>query len=170
MNNNELPFWQTKSLEKMTRQEWESLCDGCAKCCLHKFIDDEDTNDETELQPTTHINDGEEMLYSSIACYLLNDKTCECTKYLERTKLVPDCVRLTQDNIDDVFFMPNSCAYRRLKEGRGLPSWHPLLHKGKKSAMHQAGMSVRGKVVKDDQVSLDDFEDYIVVWPLNDVD
>jgi uncharacterized cysteine cluster protein YcgN (CxxCxxCC family) len=170
MNNNELPFWQTKSLEKMTRQEWESLCDGCAKCCLHKFIDDEDTNDETELQPTTHINDGEEMLYSSIACYLLNDKTCECTKYLERTKLVPDCVRLTQDNIDDVFFMPNSCAYRRLKEGRGLPSWHPLLHKGKKSAMHQAGMSVRSKVVKDDQVSLDDFEDYIVVWPLNDVD
>ncbi|WP_448246496.1 YcgN family cysteine cluster protein [Thalassotalea agariperforans] len=170
MNNNELPFWQTKSLEEMTRQEWESLCDGCAKCCLHKFIDDEDTNDETELQPTTHINDGEEMLYSSIACYLLNDKTCECTKYLERTKLVPDCVRLTQDNIDDVFFMPNSCAYRRLKEGRGLPSWHPLLHKGKKSAMHQAGMSVRGKVVKDDQVSLDDFEDYIVLWPLNDVD
>ena len=170
MNNNELSFWQTKSLEEMTRQEWESLCDGCAKCCLHKFIDDEDTNDETELQPTTHINDGEEMLYSSIACYLLNDKTCECTKYLERTKLVPDCVRLTQDNIDDVFFMPNSCAYRRLKEGRGLPSWHPLLHKGKKSAMHQAGMSVRGKVVKDDQVSLDDFEDYIVLWPLNDVD
>ncbi len=170
MTNNEQPFWQTKSLEEMTRQEWESLCDGCAKCCLHKFIDDEDTNDETELQPTTHINDGEEMLYSSIACYLLNDKTCECTKYLERTKLVPDCVRLTQDNIDDVFFMPNSCAYRRLKEGRGLPSWHPLLHKGKKSAMHQAGMSVRGKVVKDDQVSLDDFEDYIVLWPLNDVD
>lgn len=170
MSNNEQPFWQTKSLEEMTRQEWESLCDGCAKCCLHKFIDDEDTNDETELQPTTHINDGEEMLYSSIACYLLNDKTCECTKYLERTKLVPDCVRLTQDNIDDVFFMPNSCAYRRLKEGRGLPSWHPLLHKGKKSAMHQAGMSVRGKVVKDDQVSLDDFEDYIVLWPLNDVD
>ena len=170
MSNNEQPFWQTKSLEEMTRQEWESLCDGCAKCCLHKFIDDEDTNDETELQPTTHINDGEEMLYSSIACYLLNDKTCECTKYLERTKLVPDCVRLTQANIDDVFFMPNSCAYRRLKEGRGLPSWHPLLHKGKKSAMHQAGMSVRGKVVKDDQVSLDDFEDYIVLWPLNDID
>ena len=170
MSINEQPFWQTKSLEEMTRQEWESLCDGCAKCCLHKFIDDEDTNDETELQPTTHINDGEEMLYSSIACYLLNDKTCECTKYLERTKLVPDCVRLTQDNIDDVFFMPNSCAYRRLKEGRGLPSWHPLLHKGKKSAMHQAGMSVRGKVVKDDQVSLDDFEDYIVLWPLNDED
>lgn len=164
------PFWQTKQLEDMTRTEWESLCDGCAKCCLHKFIDDENTDDETELQPTSHINDGEEILYSNIACYLLNDKSCACTKYAERTILVPDCVRLTQDNIDDVFFMPPSCAYRRLKEGRGLPSWHPLLHKGKKSAMHKAGMSVRGKIIKDDQVSLDDFEDHIVVWPLNDID
>lgn len=170
MSQPEMPFWQTKSLEEMSRTEWESLCDGCAKCCLHKFIDDENTNDETELMPTTHINDDEEMLYSSIACFLLNDKTCDCTKYLERTTLVPDCVRLTQENIDDVFFMPPSCAYRRLKEGRGLASWHPLLNKGKKSAMHKAGMSVRGKIVKDNDVSLDDFEDYIVVWPLNDID
>lgn len=165
-----IPFWESKTLAQMTRQEWESLCDGCAKCCLHKFIEDDDTDITTELQPTTHIADNEEMLYSSIACYLLNDKTCGCSKYLERTTLVPDCVRLTQENIDDVFFMPPSCTYRRLKEGRGIPSWHPLLHKGKKSAMHQAGMSVRGKVVKDNEVSLDDFEDYIVVWPLNDLD
>lgn len=164
------PYWETKALEAMTRQEWEGLCDGCAKCCLHKFIDDENTDETTELKPTTHIDEDEEMLYSSIACYLLNDKTCGCTKYTERTKLVPDCVRLTQDNIDDVFFMPPSCSYRRLKEGRGLPSWHPLLNKGKKAAMHKAGMSVRGKVVKDNEVSLDDFEDYIVVWPLNDID
>jgi uncharacterized cysteine cluster protein YcgN (CxxCxxCC family) len=164
------PFWEVKKLEEMTRQEWESLCDGCAKCCLHKFIEDEDTNDESNLQPTTHIEAHEEMLYSNIACYLLNDKTCGCTKYNERTTLVPDCVRLTQDNIDDVFFMPNSCAYRRLQEGRGLPSWHPLLHKGKKSAMHKAGMSVRGKVVKDNEVSLEDYEDHIVVWPLHDID
>lgn len=165
-----IPFWENKTLEEMTRQEWESLCDGCAKCCLHKFIDDENTDETTELKPTTHINENEEMLYSSIACYLLNDKTCNCSKYAERTKLVPDCVRLTQENIDDVFFMPPSCSYRRLKEGRGLPTWHPLFHKGKKSAMHKAGMSVRGKVVKDDDVSLDEFEDYIVLWPLNDSD
>lgn len=165
-----IPFWQSKTLEQMTRQEWESLCDGCAKCCLHKFIDDEDTDDDSELMPTTYINEGEQMNYSNIACHLLNDKSCQCTQYSKRTTLVPDCVQLTQDNIDSVFFMPPSCTYRRLKEGRGIPSWHPLLHKGKKTAMHKAGMSVRGKIVKDSEVDLDFFEDYIVLWPLNDID
>lgn len=164
------PFWQTKALNEMTRDEWESLCDGCAKCCLNKFIDDESTDEETELLPTNYINKGEEVLYSSIACFLLNDKSCQCTKYKERTKLVPDCVQLTQDNLDAVFFMPPSCTYRRLQEGRGVPSWHPLLHNGKKSEMHKAGMSVRGKIVKDDQVSIEKFEDFIVSWPLNDLD
>lgn len=163
-------FWQTKSLEEMTRDEWESLCDGCAKCCLHKFIDDDSTTDETELMPTDHINEGEQMNYSNIACFLLNDKSGQCTQYEKRTKLVPDCVQLTQDNLDAVFFMPPSCTYRRLKEGRGIPSWHPLLNKGKKSAMHKAGMSVRGKIVKDSEVDIDFFEDYIVTWPLNDID
>ncbi|WDE07515.1 YcgN family cysteine cluster protein [Thalassomonas viridans] len=165
-----VPFWESKTLAQMTREEWESLCDGCAKCCLHKFIDDETTDEVTEFLPTDHMAEDEQMVYSSIACFLLNDKTCQCSQYQKRTSLVPDCVRLTQDNLDDVFFMPPSCTYRRLNEGRGMPSWHPLLHKGKKSAMHKAGMSVRGKVVKDDQVSLDDFEDYIVLWPLDDID
>lgn len=165
-----IPFWEEKSLAEMTRAEWESLCDGCAKCCLHKFIDDDSTAEEDELKPTAHIHDGEQMSYSNIACYLLNDKTCQCTKYNERTKLVPDCVQLTQDNLDDVFFMPPSCTYRRLSEGRGIPSWHPLLHKGKKSSMHTAGMSVRGKIVKDDDVDISFFEDYIVTWPLHDSD
>jgi len=164
------PFWETKSLDDMTRTEWESLCDGCAKCCLHKFIDDENTTDETELMPTTHIVEGEQMNYSNIACYLLNDKSGECSKYEQRTTLVPDCVQLTQENLDDVFFMPPSCTYRRLKEGRGMPSWHPLLNKGKKSAMHKAGMSVRGKIVKDDDVDIESFPDHIVVWPLHDID
>jgi len=164
------PFWETKPLEEMTRQEWESLCDGCAKCCLHKFIDDPDVDEADELKPTDHIQEHEQMVHSSIVCHLLNDKTCQCTQYDKRTVLVPDCVRLTQDNIDDVFFMPPSCTYRRIKEGRGMPSWHPLLHGGKKNKMHAAGMSVRGKVVKDNEVSLDDFEKYIVIWPLNDID
>ena len=164
------PFWQSKTLEQMTRSEWESLCDGCAKCCLHKFIDDEHVADEDELKPTDVMHDDEQMVYSNIACHLLNDKSCSCTQYKQRTKLVPDCVQLTQENLDDVFFMPPSCTYRRLREGRGLPFWHPLLHKGKKSAMHRAGMSVRGKVVKDDEVDLEYFEDYIVVWPLEDID
>jgi uncharacterized cysteine cluster protein YcgN (CxxCxxCC family) len=79
-------------------------------------------------------------------------------------------VQLTQDNLDDVFYMPSSCAYRRLQEGRGLPSWHPLLNKGKKSKMHQACMSVRSKVVFDNLVEEQQYEDFIVVWPLNDLD
>jgi len=166
----EQPFWQTKTLAEMTRPEWESLCDGCAKCCLNKFIDDEDTDEESELLPTDHIKAGEQIFYSNISCYLLNEKSCQCSKYEQRTTLVPDCVRLTQDNIDAVFFMPPSCTYRRLQEGRGMPSWHPLQHKGKKSAMHKAGMSVRGKIVKDDDVSIENFEDHIVTWPLNDID
>ncbi len=164
------PFWQTKTLAQMNRTEWESLCDGCAKCCLNTFINDEVTEEVTDLAPTDYINEGEQIHYSNISCHLLNDKTCSCSKYLQRTKLVPDCIRLTQENLDEVFFMPPSCTYRRLQEGRGIPSWHPLLHKGKKAAMHKAGMSVRGKIVKDNEVDLAYFEDYIVSWPLKDLD
>ncbi|KGJ87474.1 YcgN family cysteine cluster protein [Thalassotalea sp. ND16A] len=169
------PFWQTKSLSEMSETEWESLCDGCGKCCLHKIIEEEidadsELEDEGLQSPTDYIREGEEMLYTNVVCYLLNDKTCQCSKYAERTRLVPDCVKLTQQNLDDIFFMPESCAYRRLQEGRGLPSWHPLLHKGKKTAMHKAGMSVRGKVIKDNEVDLQDYEDHLVTWPLADID
>lgn len=160
------PFWQEKTLEQMNDQEWESICDGCAKCCLHKFIED----DNEDLKTTDKIEEGEDIHFTNIVCKYLNTKTCDCTKYTQRTKLVPDCVKLTKDNIESVFYMPYSCSYRRLYEGRGLASWHPLLNKGKKSEMHKAGMSVRNKVIKDDQVELDDFEDYIVLWPLEDKD
>lgn len=165
--NNAAPFWKEKSLKEMTRTEWESICDGCAKCCLHKLIDDEGYDDAVD---TTHINEQEELHFTSVACRYLNDKKCECSVYSERTKLVPSCIQLTQDNLEQVFYMPTSCSYRRLQEGRGLPSWHPLLNKGKKSAMHKAGMSVRGKIVFDDMISEEQFEDYIVVWPLKDLD
>ena len=83
---------------------------------------------------------------------------------------MPDCVKLTKDNLKDIFFMPNSCAYRRLYEGRGLPSWHPLLNKGKKHVMHAKGMSVRNKTVFESDVDLNHFEDYIAIWPLEDLD
>ncbi|GHB63484.1 UPF0260 protein [Psychrosphaera saromensis] len=161
------PFWKTKSLQQMSRPEWESLCDGCAKCCLHKLIDDDEQED---MVVTTEMADTEQLHFTSVACQYLNDKKCECSVYLERTKLVPSCVQLTQDNLDQVFYMPSSCSYRRLQEGRGLPSWHPLLNKGKKSKMHQAGMSVRGKVVFDNMIAEELYEDFIVVWPLNDLD
>ena len=110
-----IPFWQSKTLNEMSRAEWESLCDGCAKCCLNKFIDDENTNEENELQPTSHINEGEQVLYSNIACHLLNEKSCQCSQYAKRTTLVPDCVQLTQDNLAEVFFIPPSSTYRLLQ-------------------------------------------------------
>ncbi|MBT1065313.1 YcgN family cysteine cluster protein [Bowmanella sp. Y26] len=159
-------FWQQKSLEDMTDKEWEAICDGCAKCCLHKIIDD----DEGDGGSTDVLRPGEQLHYTRVACHLLNTKSCECTQYAKRSELVPDCVKLTKDNLQDIFFMPPSCSYRRLYEGRGLPSWHPLLNKGKKTAMHKAGMSVRGKTISDDGMSVDELEDYIAIWPLADLD
>ncbi|KMT66503.1 YcgN family cysteine cluster protein [Catenovulum maritimum] len=161
------PFWETKSLEQMERSEWEQICDGCAKCCLHKFIADDTVE---EITTTDKFNEGETIDFTNIACQYLNDKTCSCTVYPKRRELVPDCVELTPENLNDIFYMPPSCSYRRLQEGRGLPSWHPLLNKGKKSKMHQVGISARGKVIKDNQVDIEDFEDYIVKWPLKDLD
>ncbi|WP_111978516.1 YcgN family cysteine cluster protein [Algibacillus agarilyticus] len=164
-----IAFWQDKSLAQMTEAEWESICDGCGKCCLHTFINDESVEDDDMLS-TEQISSDETMVYTDIVCQYLNDKTCACTQYEKRQKLVPSCVKLTQSNLKDVFFMPTSCSYRRLEEGRGLASWHPLLNKGKKHKMHQAGISVRGKVIKDNQYDLEEFEDRIVTWPLRDSD
>ncbi|AWB67927.1 YcgN family cysteine cluster protein [Saccharobesus litoralis] len=160
-------FWQHKSLEQMNDEEWEALCDGCGKCCLHKFIDDAETDD---MQTTEVIHQDEQLAYTDIVCQYINDKTCVCTCYSKRQKLVPDCVKLTKDNLKDVFYMPPSCTYRRLQEGKDIPSWHPLLNKGKKTAMHKAGMSIRGKTIKDNQIDMEDFEDRIVTWPLKELD
>ncbi|WP_341504186.1 YcgN family cysteine cluster protein [Gallaecimonas sp. GXIMD4217] len=136
----------------MTRDEWESLCDGCGKCCLHK-LQDEDTD---------------EIYHTAVACELLDLKSGGCGDYPNRFDKVPDCLQLTPDNLDNFIWLPPSCAYRRLSEGRGLPSWHPLLHGGKKAAMHGAGMSVRGKAVREGPDL--DCADFIVVWPLSDRD
>ncbi|WP_370239037.1 YcgN family cysteine cluster protein [Neptunomonas phycophila] len=170
MTNNSARYWETKALEDMTDVEWEGLCDGCAKCCLHKFIEDDNVIDDSDLKPTDYMEAHEEIHYTNIACQLLNTKTCSCTQYAKRTKLVPDCVKLTKANLADIFFMPPSCSYRRLAEGRGLPSWHPLLNKGKKSEMHKAGMSVRGKTVSDAEVPVEYWGEYIALWPLEDLD
>lgn len=161
------PFWETKPLPQMNEKEWEAICDGCAKCCLHKFIDDQQAE---EAESTAVLNEGEQLYYTNIVCSLLNTKTCSCTRYAERRTLVPDCVKLTKDNLEKIFYMPPSCSYRRLFEGRGLPSWHPLLNRNKKSAMHQARMSVRGKTVYEHDVDLKAFEDHIALWPLDDLD
>lgn len=160
-------FWEDKQLEDMSPSEWESLCDGCGKCCLHKYIDDDNAEQQT---PTDKIREGEQIHFTNIVCSLLNTKSCSCTKYEQRSELVPDCVKLTKQNLKDIFYMPSSCSYRRLYEGRGLPSWHPLLNRGAKSKMHKAGMSIRGKTVYEHDVDMQDFENYIVIWPSEDLD
>ncbi len=161
-------FWRSKDLKQMSEAEWEAICDGCARCCLHKFIDDESV--ENDFAPTNHINEGEEILYTNISCYLLNDKTCACSQYDKRTELVPDCVSLTKENLDSIFFMPPSCSYRRLHEGKGLAHWHPLLNKGKKSKMHQLGVTVRNRTISESDVDFNNFEDYIVMWPTDSIE
>ncbi|MBO2675366.1 YcgN family cysteine cluster protein [Shewanella algae] len=146
-----MSFWLTKTLAEMTPDEWESLCDGCGKCCLNKLIDDE----------------TDELYYTNAACKLLSDKDCSCIHYEKRFEFVPLCTAVTATNIGELDWLPDSCAYRRLYQGRPLPSWHPLLT-GSKDAMHEVGMSVKGKTLCESKVR--DLEDHIVLWPLKDLD
>jgi uncharacterized protein len=134
------PFWKTKRLEEMTVAEWESLCDGCGRCCLVRF-EDEETG---EISPTR------------VSCKLFDSNTCRCVDYARRKRHVPDCIKLTPWNIEALTWMPPSCAYRRLHEGRDLASWHPLVS-GDPQSVHQAGVSMRGQTVS--EAALDDPED-----------
>lgn len=130
-------FWEYKKLHKMTQTEWEQLCDGCAKCCLNK-LEDEDTG----------------IVYgTNVVCQYLDQNTCQCKEYSTRSILVPECITLTAHNIDQVYFMPSSCSYRLLAEGKPLPSWHPLLNDNcKEKSVHDSGNSVRGKVISELEV------------------
>ncbi len=141
------PFWETVSLADMTEAQWEALCDGCGKCCLVKLRDE----------------DSGALAFTNLACRLLDCHTCRCTNYAERLSVVDDCVKLSKDNLADIDFMPPSCAYRRLHEGRGLADWHPLVS-GSPETVHQAKRSVRGRVVPEGEA--DEFWDaHIVDWP-----
>ena len=131
------PFWRTKTLEEMTLAEWESLCDGCGLCCLIRFEDE----DSGEITPTW------------VSCKLFDGGTCRCSNYAQRRRHVPDCIKLTPKNIPSLPWMPLSCAYRRLYEGKDLPSWHPLVT-GDPESVHAAGVSVRDRTINEN--SLDD--------------
>ncbi|RUO19315.1 YcgN family cysteine cluster protein [Aliidiomarina iranensis] len=157
-----MAFWQEKTLAEMSESEWEALCDGCGKCCLHKLLEDrDDVADDAPMEL------GEDLHYTNVACQLLDTKAGGCSNYANRHQFVPDCVQLSLAALPTIHFMPPSCAYRRLHEGRGLPSWHPLLHGGSRAAMAAAGMAVTGYATqKDTECAPED--GLIVSWPLYD--
>lgn len=140
-----MSFWKTKSLQQMTPKEWESLCDGCAKCCLHK-LEDEDTG---------------EVYYTNVACRLLDLNTCRCTNYAERTRLVLECLDLRQHDIAEFNWLPSTCAYRLVSKGEELPDWHPLIS-GKANTVVEAGVSIRSFAVAESPDL--DLEDHVIEW------
>lgn len=146
-------FWQTTALKDMTHEQWESLCDGCGQCCLLKLIDEDDSRDPPEIFTT------------NIACHLLDKATARCGDYPHRSQRVPSCVTLTPENLEDVYFMPETCAYRMLAEGLELPYWHPLRHNGSQQEMREAGISVVGHFTSEKDFH-GDLEDRIVTFPL----
>lgn len=140
-------FWEHLTLEELSQSQWESLCDGCAQCCRIKLEDEDDGT----------------LAETAVVCHLLDRDGCRCTAYADRSTLVPDCVTLTPEAARTLRWMPETCAYRRLAEGRPLPPWHPLLT-GNPDSVHEAGASVRGQVLSEVDVHPDDFEAHIIRW------
>lgn len=140
-----MPFWETKTLEEMTPEEWESLCDGCGRCCLLKFDLDDDPNVYT----------------TAVACRLLDPSTCRCSDYANRFERVPACLRMTIRAARELDWLPVTCAYRRVARGEGLAEWHPLVS-GDPEAVHEAGVGVRGWTVSEDSVEEQDLIHWVI--------
>jgi len=143
------PFWKTVPLGQMTPAQWESLCDGCGRCCLEK-LEDEDSGD---------------IYFTDIACRLLDSHSCQCSRYRDRFRFVPDCVQLTPRKVPVLPWLPPTCAYRLIEEGKDLYWWHPLVS-GDPDSVHGAGVSVRGRIgPRDNEVPVEDWETRLVSWP-----
>lgn len=140
------PFWQRKTLEQMNQAEWESLCDGCGLCCLQKLEDEDDVD---------------AIYYTRVACKLLDRESCQCSNYAERTRFVPDCIQLTPGAAAQFKWLPPTCGYRRVAEGKDLPPWHHLVC-GDPEAVHAAGISQAGRMIAEDSVDEDDWEEHII--------
>ena len=142
-------FWETTPLDRMTRPEWEALCDGCGKCCMNK-LEDEDTQD---------------VAMTRIACRLFDDISCHCAQYPIRHQFVPECIVLKPQNLDqNMYWMPETCAYKLLRQGKKLYDWHPLIS-GTPDTVHDAGVSMRQRTIPEFEVHEDDWEDHIIEEP-----
>jgi uncharacterized protein len=140
-------FWMNKSLEEMNQEEWESLCDGCGRCCLLKIED----------------HDSGELFYTNVICEYHDSKQCRCTRYMDRSLLVPDCVKVTPEVARAEKWLPDTCAYRLLAEGKPLFDWHPLIS-GDRHSVHTADISVRDKVVAEQYVHPDELPEHLAHW------
>ena len=152
-NGGSKPFWKTKKLAEMSKSEWESLCDGCGRCCLNK-LEDWDTG---------------EIYWTNVACSLLDCHSCQCSDYENRFAKVPDCISLDAEKVETLTWLPPTCAYRMVHEGRDLHPWHHLVS-GSRDTVHQAGISVRGRVISEEGITVEDYEDHLAEWPGEDVE
>lgn len=140
-------WWQDKPLAELSPEQWEALCDGCAKCCLHKLEDEDDG----------------QVFYTRVRCRYLDEKSCRCSDYSNRSVLVPNCIQLAPDSVHDLDWLPSTCAYRLRARGEQLADWHPLVS-GSADSVHRAGISIRGRSLSDEFVHPDGFDEHIVHW------
>jgi uncharacterized cysteine cluster protein YcgN (CxxCxxCC family) len=140
-------FWQHKTLDELSEAEWEALCDGCGRCCLVK-IEDQDSG---------------KLFYTNVVCQYFDNASCRCSRYRERSKLVPDCIKVTPEVARQESWLPHSCAYRLLAEGKPLPDWHPLISRDADS-VHRNRISVRGRVVSERFVHPEELVEHLVNW------
>ena len=140
-------FWREKTLDTLSDAEWEALCDGCGKCCLHK-LQDEDTN---------------EVFYTRVRCRYLVESNCRCSDYQRRSELMPNCLDLQREDVSALHWLPSTCAYRLLAEGKPLYDWHPLVS-GSGESVHEAGISIRGRALSDEFVHPDGYDEHIIHW------